>query len=196
MAGRPYDPKNPYVQQTPRFGGSVDLVPDESPITVEQMLLQEGMPLPKPKSRPVRRATAPDLVNGRDFYPLFDNLSMRASSEAERAFMNENLPINNAPAGTPEHRDNEWAISLERDRRQFKNTYDHERVDLVAEGQGWDQQTKNMIHGELSKLHKQDPGDWQLTLDAPDSVIFEDFDTGVSVLFNKNTGRYTWEWNE
>ena len=185
---------NPYIQQTPRFGGSVDLVPDESPITIEQMLLQEGMPLPKP--RPVRRATAPDLVNGRVFNPLFDNASMRAASEAERAFMNEDLPINNAPAGTPEHKDNEWAISLERDRRQFKNTYDHERVNLVAEGQGWDQQTTNMIHGALNKLGKQDPGDWQLPHDAPTAVIFDDFNTGVAVLFNKETGIYTWDWNE
>ena len=180
MAGIPYDPKNPHVQQTPQFGGSVYLVP-EGAQPPDRMTLEMAMPTHHDRPStvtgpPVRTATA-----GQARGTEVSRVGSQASSR---------------PPGigiTPEIIDEVMERYREWDRKRFKNIYDNNRVEQVAVGRGYDLDTKNRVHGGLDSLRGSDPGDWQLVHDYEDHVDYMDMETGQVVTMDKETGEFTWK---
>tara|TARA_R100000655_G_scaffold30459_2_gene61393 strand:- start:5836 stop:6387 length:552 start_codon:yes stop_codon:yes gene_type:complete len=175
MAGRPYDPKNPYVQQTPRFGGSADLVPPGGQSSTE-MALEMAMPThhnrPSTVSGPSVRAATAGQARGTEV----SRVGSQASSR---------------PPGigiTPEIIDEVMERYREYDRNRFKGIYDNNRVEQVAVGRKWDRDTTNIVHGGLDRLRQSDPGAWQLVNDYEDHVDYMDLETGQVVKMDKQTG--------
>ena len=179
MPNRPYDP---YVQQTPRFGGSVDLVPPGAQDS-SRMVLEMAMPThyDKPSGAtepPVRSTTAGQQRR-------ISTAIAGTPPPPDRP-----APTRFGPLVTPEKAREIMDKYREFDRRRFKNIYDNERVEQVAVGRKWDRDTTNMVHGGLDTLKEQDPGDWQLVEDVSDTVSYMEMESGQVVKMNKTTGDF------
>ena len=174
MPNRPYDP---YVQQTPRFGGSVDLVPPGAQDS-SRMVLEMAMPThydkPLGVTEPPVRSTTTGEARG-----------MEVSRVGSR-------PVDRPPGLgiTPEINRKVQERYREFDRKRFKGIYDNERVEQVAVGRGYDSDTKNIVHGGLDRLRQSDPGDWQLVEDDIDTVSYMEMESGQVVKMDKTTGEY------
>ena len=90
---------------------------------------------------------------------------------------------------------------LDKDRDRFKGQYDHDRINLVAEGGGhpvnqkepWSQKDTNNAHGWLKQLREGDQGNWQLIEQTPSfELIYEDLDTGQKVSVEQSSGEHVW----
>lgn len=173
----PNRPSNPYVQQTPRFGGSADLVP-EGARPPNRMTLEMAMPThydkPLGVTEPPVRSTTTGEARG-----------MEVSRVGSR-------PVDRPPGLgiTPEINRKVQERYREFDRKRFKGIYDNERVEQVAVGRGYDSDTKNIVHGGLDRLRQSDPGDWQLVEDDIDTVSYMEMESGQVVKMDKTTGEY------
>lgn len=85
-----------------------------------------------------------------------------------------------------------WADYLEQDASKFLDNYDHDRINMVADGRKWDQAERDAAHGYFAKLNEKDPGDWQIVVDGEREWIFQDFDTGQKVSVEKTSGYHHW----
>ncbi len=168
---------SPYKQKAPLPGQSVDLVPDESPITIADMIRQEGGSIPKAMTRHRNGAAEKALAPSKPSTPFdweklrTERLPFLDSFESEEGEGSDSPDV--LDGLTSEER-------LEQDREKFGEVFDHNRIHSISVGQEWPKEKKDWAHGTFDQLKKDAPGgDWQLTNEAEDGTLtFIDLKTG------------------
>jgi len=192
---------NPYRQKAPLPGQSVDLVPDESPITLADMIRQEGGSVPKglrkKREDVARRVMAPTPPT----QATITSAGRVGSPESIEAIRTTNLlgqlaMDNFGKRGVPDPPDVLDDLTtderLEEHREKFGELEGQDLISAVSAGQKWPEEKTNWVRGTLEELKRDAPGgDWQLTN--------EDMTDGTMTFIDLNTGEeteYRWDGEE
>jgi hypothetical protein len=180
---------NPYKQKAPLPGQSADLVPDESPITMADMIRQEGGSTPRAMKK--RREDVARRAIASSSPPSTPSTIISAggagSPESIEAIRAGDTP-ESAPMSEGEI-DNQTSLAemLQRDREKFQGMYGNQRVEAVAGAGGrredpsqpWPDEKKNWVHGTLDNLRKTTGGSWEINYEGEGGEIeFIDLNTG------------------
>ena len=182
---------NPYRQKAPLPGQSVDLVPDESPITLADMIRQEGGIVPKglKKKREdvARRVMAPTPAPTPEAQRAFD-LNQTLGQMASDAFYEDQDKRSFDSMSEGENDDQiSLAEMLKRDRKKFQGLYGNDRVEAVAGAGGiredpsqpWPREKTDWVHGTLDDLRESTGGSWEINYEGEGGEIeFIDLNTG------------------
>ena len=186
---------NPYVQKAPLPGQSVDLVPDESPITLADMIRQEGGSVPKglkkkreDVARRVMAPTPPPPARA-----TMTSSGRVGSPESIEAIRTGTRP---SPRGVPDAPDVLDGLTtderLEEHKKKFGELEGQDLISAVSVGQEWPEAKTDWVRGTLEDLRRDAPeGDWQLTN--------EDMTDGTMTFIDLNTGEeteYRWDGEE
>ena len=181
---------NPYKQKAPLPGQSVDLVPDESPITIADMIRQEGGSIPKAMKRQrddVARRTIASSSSPPPAPATVASAGPMGSPEAIEAIRTGATP-QSAPMSEGEIDDQTSLVEmLKRDREKFQGLYGNDRVEAVAGAGGrredpsrpWPREKTDWVHGTLDELRESTGGGWEINYEGEGGEIeFIDLNTG------------------
>ena len=180
---------NPYKQKAPLPGQSVDLVPDESPITIADMIRQEGGSTPKAMKRQRDNVARRTIASSS---PAPPPASPTLRTLPEQPYSYERIRTMMSPETTPMSEgeiDDQTSLAemLQRDRKKFQGMYGNQRVEAVAGAGGkrgdpsqpWPREKTDWVHGTLDDLREATKGSWEINYEGEGGEIeFIDLNTG------------------
>jgi hypothetical protein len=183
-------------QKAPFPGQSVDLVPDESPITIADMIRQEGGSIPKAMKRQredvARRAIA-SSSSPPSAPATMTSAGRIGSPQSIEAIRTGTQPSSRGVPDAPDVLDGLTSDErLEEHRKKFGELEGQDLISAVSVGQEWPGAKTDWVRGTLDDLRRDAPeGDWQLTN--------EDMTDGTMTFIDLNTGEeteYRWDGEE